>query len=526
MRIAILCNGRTLAQWQRRAIGLIADKHELFLLVCEDPPMPRKAVAHGLYYLLNLLSVRNRQTRPVPFPANDFPIAGRIEFKPEMRGAWAALPDTLLDWIAEQRIDAIIKFGLNLLRVPDDDRLTAPILSYHHGDPRGFRGRPAGFYELLQRKRFVGQIVQILSNRLDSGEVLAFAESRASSHSYRRTLTDAFSLSPPLLPKALEALESGERLPIEPTGTAYRLPSNGTVLRFMAGRIRRLVKHLAYGAFVEKSWRVSTVSVEDALDPLQAIGQAGANNDRWRTLSVWPPHRFHADPFFHGPGGAILMEAMDGRTGKGHLVRVDGDAQQSIAGLAGHVSYPAGISEGGRDYVIPETCGWSKPAVFAIEGGSAVRIADLDIDEPAILDPTFLRHEDRLYLFGNRRDEAPSILRLWSAPGLFGRFEEHPESPIRISVRGGRMAGPVHRWPAGLVRLGQDFRSGYGDGIIAFRIEELSADRYRETEIGAASFDQVKGPHTLDHRDGTLLFDWYRECFSPLAGVRRLMNRL
>ena len=68
MRIAILCNGRTLAEWQRRAIDLIAGKHELFLLVCDDPPMPRKALRHGLYYLLNLLSVRNRLTRASPLP--------------------------------------------------------------------------------------------------------------------------------------------------------------------------------------------------------------------------------------------------------------------------------------------------------------------------------------------------------------------------------------------------------------------------------------------------------------------------
>ena len=175
---------------------------------------------------------------------------------------------------------------------------------------------------------------------------------------------------------------------------------------------------------------------------------------------------------------------------------------------------------------MPEVCGWSRPAIFAIENNAAVRVANLDIDAPAILDPTLLRHEGRIYLFGNRRDEGPSILRLWSAGGLFDRFEEHPASPVRTSVRGGRMAGPIHHWPAGLFRLGQDFGAGYGDGIIAFRIDELTSERYRETEIGARSFDRVRGPHTLDVHEGTLLFDWYEERFSLLAGIRRLMNRI
>jgi hypothetical protein len=87
------------------------------------------------------------------------------------------------------------------------------------------------------------------------------------------------------------------------------------------------------------------------------------------------------------------------------------------------------------------------------------------------------------------------------------------------------MAGPIHRWPGGLFRLGQDFRSAYGDGILAFRIEDLTTERYREVEAGAASFDEVKGPHTIDIRRGELLFDWYEEGRSPFAGVRRLLNR-
>jgi hypothetical protein len=525
MRIAILCNGRTLSEWQRRAIELIATDHELYLLTCEEPAAKRDAWRHGLYYLLNLASVRNRANRPVPFPTAVFEIAGHLEFVPEQRGAWSSLPDKALDWIGAHRIDAIIKFGLGLLTVPGPEKLAAPILSYHHGDPRSFRGRPAGFYEIDQGAPFLGQVIQILSNRLDSGEVLAFAESRISPHSYRRTLIDAFSLSPALLPNALAVLESGARLPIEAKGANYRLPRNAAVLGFTARRAAHLARRLAYGAFVEKQWRVSLVQLGDADNPLAAVAKANRRRKEWRTLPIQPPHRFHADPFFHGDQ-SILLEAMNGRTGKGELMRTGNDDQQLIEGLSGHISYPAGIEEDGRAYLVPEIRSWSRPAIFSIEGNRVARVADLDIDEEAILDPTLLRHESRLYLFGNRASDGSSILRLWSAEGLFGRFEEHPASPIRTSVRGSRMAGPIHRWPAGLFRLGQDFRSAYGDGILAFRIEELAAEGYREAETGAASFDGVKGPHTVDFSRGELLFDWYEERASPFAGVRRLLNRL
>jgi hypothetical protein len=526
MRIAILCNGRTLAEWQRRAIERIADKHELYLLICDDPPQQRKAGRHGLYYLLNLASVRNRANRSVPFPTADVEIVDRLDFQPQQQGAWSTLPDKMLDWVKANRIDAIVKFGLNLLRIPEGDRLTTPILSYHHGDPRFYRGRPAGFYELAKGEPFLGQVVQILSNKLDSGEVLAFGQSRVSPHSYKQTLIDAFCLSPALLPQALAALGSGQRLPIEPHGPNYRLPGNTAVLRFAAGRAKHLVRRLAYGAFVEKQWRVSLAQVGEAADPLVAVTEASRHRNEWRTFPVRRPHGFHADPFFHGSDGPILLEAMNSRTGKGELLRVSGGEQQPIDGLSGHISYPASVEEGGQTYFVPEIRSWSRPAIFAFEDNRAVRVAGLDIDEEAILDPTILRHEGRLYLFANRASEGASTLRLWFADSLFGRFEEHPASPIRTSVRGSRMAGPIHRWPGGLFRLGQDFRSAYGDGVFAFRIEEITAGQYREVEVGAASFDKVKGPHTVDIRRGELLFDWYEERVSPLAGVRRLMNRL
>src|SRR5688500_8415187 len=132
MRIAILCNGRSLTEWQRRAIALIAGRHQLYLLVCDDPRPRRHPVRHGLYYLLNLASVRNRLTRTVPFPSGDIPIVERLDFVAEHRGAWAALPSGALQWIRSNRIDAIVKFGLSLLTVPETHDLAAPILSYHH----------------------------------------------------------------------------------------------------------------------------------------------------------------------------------------------------------------------------------------------------------------------------------------------------------------------------------------------------------------------------------------------------------
>jgi hypothetical protein len=88
------------------------------------------------------------------------------------------------------------------------------------------------------------------------------------------------------------------------------------------------------------------------------------------------------------------------------------------------------------------------------------------------------------------------------------------------------MAGEIMRAGGDLYRLGQDFRESYGDGILAFRIAAIDERSYHEVEAGEAAFSSARGPHTLNRRGETLLFDWYTERRSPLAGVRRVMNRL
>jgi hypothetical protein len=98
-------------------------------------------------------------------------------------------------------------------------------------------------------------------------------------------------------------------------------------------------------------------------------------------------------------------------------------------------------------------------------------------------------------LFGNSVSDGPSVLFLWHSDNLFGKFERNPASPVRASGRGSRMAGAIAHWNGQLYRLGQDWKQGYGDGIIAFRIEKIDPTAYVEVEAGEAAFEKVRGPH-------------------------------
>ena len=534
MRIGIIFDGSTLKRWQYDAIRQVAHGNEFYLMIAHGERAPkRKLPKHAAYYALNVLAMRSRQTRRVPFPANDIPVAGELEFTVDYDGAWASLPQSALDFAIAHRLDAILKFSLNLLRIPTAEALPVPILSYHHGDPRHYRGRPAGFYETADGVQHVGQIVQVLCNTLDAGEILAAGHTPVLPWSYKQTLAAAYRLSPRLLPQALDALRTRQSIDWSPEGRNYRLPSNLSVVRFGLRQARAALTRGLYGAFVEKRWQVSFLDRPGqdltalATDP---TALEAARSD-WRTFEVPKGYMFLADPFF-ARDGTVMAEALSASSGTGHLVSLDPDDPSSDRAVrlydtaGGHLSYPSTFAWEGREWLLPETAHWARPHICALEDRKIAERLDLDIDVERMLDPTMLEHDGTWYLFGNLAEEGPEVLRLWHGESPADRFEEHPQSPIRASIRGSRMGGALIETADGLVRIGQDRRAAYGDGLCLFAVTRISPSRYEEREIARLAFERVSGPHTLNLHGDRLLFDWYADRVSPLAGVRRVSARL
>jgi hypothetical protein len=516
MRICLLVDHAKLAVWQQNALRTLGGGHHLLILSCTNTRVPRRRFAHAAYYLLNLAAIRNAQTRSVSLDPGPQAAVEQTDFQALYAGAWQQLPAEVIDRIALFRPDVILKFGMGLLRVPEG---LPPILSYHHGDPHKFRGRPAGFYEIFHGERMMGQIVQVLSNKLDAGRIAAACESKVLPYSYRGTLEMAYSRSPLLLAPAIARALSASVDPTPPQGPVYTLPDNFQVARFLLMSMRAMLARLLYGLFLEKRWKVS---LAPGASPAELASDSFPSPDAWRTFEVDSRFTFYADPFFSR--GNVIAEGMNARTGKGQLLILR-DPPVVLTDGRHHFSYPATIAGEDDELIVPEISDWSTPRLFRIEGDSLIDCGSLQI-ETRLLDPTLLKVDGGFLLFGNNADEGADVLRLWSAPALGGPFVEHPDSPVLISAKGGRMAGGFIRQDGQLFRLGQDGSGAYGDGIVVFRVETASVHRYREDAIGALRFDDVSGPHTLNFSESEAVFDWYVDRLSPFAGVRRLLARI
>jgi hypothetical protein len=514
-RVALICDNGRIAQWQRRALEEAGVTRIALLLDCRNTCSQRRLIAHGGYYLLNMLAIRSRATRMVDVASCGIAVDEHVAFDAETAGAWQSLPATVLARVRAVAPAVIVKFGMGLLRVPPFETLPAPILSYHHGDPAAFRGRPAGFWETARGTPLLGQVVQVLANRLDAGAVVAQAETKVYAHSYRATMIEAYRHSPLLLAPAIARAVAGEHLPAG-HGPNHRLPSNAAVAGMAARMARKWLGRLAYGALFEKEWRVS-IAPRPA-DPLAATPATA------RELPVPRGYTILADPFLCA-NGDVLAEGVHARSGLGHILRIahDGAVETVMAGQ-GHASYPAVVATAAGEAMLPETARWATPALYPLDGSARVPLA-IEGD-PRLLDPTLFAHGGQFYLFANDHGVGPHAQMLWVADAQTGPYRRHPASPIRISPRGGRMGGAILGLNGRLYRLGQDGARGYGERLVAFEVTTLTLDAYAEREAGEIAFAGVRGPHTLNVNADRMVFDHYHERFAPLAGVRRLMARL
>jgi hypothetical protein len=524
----LITDGLTVHEWQRRALATLPAGDKITVFACTNTRLKRQYARHFLYYVLNTLSVRNPLTAQAALGDIDGRLVEARSFESEWEGNWQRLPAEIADSIGSSGAVAVLKFGMGLMRVPEG--VSMPILSYHHGDPDQYRGRPAGFYEMANGTPVMGQMIQSISNKLDAGEVLAFAETRVMPHSWRATLIESFRHSPLLLSQAIANALSGTTIAKARNGKNYRLPSNWTVAKHVIRTGWIFAKRIAYGLLAEKNWRVAVIESPDSALDLATSAQPFPVLATWHNLETPAGYTFLADPFFV-PDGGLLVEALEAHSGRGALLHIGPNKTTKLNEAVGHHSYPSLVEEGGQLYCVPEIADWSPPMIYPLEeGGSKLGPSvALDIPNPSgITDPTFLSHNGKLWLFGNRKTEGSNVLRLWSANSLFGRFTEHPQSPIRISPNGGRMGGNCLANDGKLYRLGQNFEVDYGDGISVFEIATLDTEQYAERQVGGLRFTGVKGPHSFnlsnDHKK--VVFDWYSDRYTPMAGIRRLRSRL
>ncbi len=530
--ILIVGASESLPTWQGEALreAMQGGLQIAGILHClNDAPRQVRLGTIGYYLLATTARLRNSMTQEVAISELVPRRVPRLRFESEWEGSWQRIPEGIIERLPQS--DVAVKLGMGLLRDPQELPFRHGVVSYHHGEPETYRGRPAVFHEFCAGEPVVGVIVQRLSNTLDGGEVLARGYSRVVPYSYRRTLEELYATGVPLLAQSLRALKRGTGKGVNVLGPNRTLPSNPTVARAAVRLLSAGGRRLVYGAFREKRWRVAQLTPSVADRDASLLDQLRRLNARsWIVLPVPSGSTFVADPA-GAPDGRIYCEALRSLSGRGVISSYaqEGWVDVPIPVGSAHLSYPQVVSHAGASYIFPEMAQAGSPTLFRLNSSGLsidTAIALVGLEGERLLDGTLYSDGDSWYLFGSRAGEPPSRLDLWTAASIFGPWAQHPESPVCLDPRRARMAGPLVMRDGHLYRFGQDGAVGYGRGVAVNRITRLSDRDYEEKPLGEVALSGVVGPHTILFESHNVWFDFYTERWTPLAGLRRLKARL
>ncbi|MBP4046241.1 glucosamine inositolphosphorylceramide transferase family protein [Chromobacterium violaceum] len=516
IKAALILDNKSLTKWQRDALEASRDKLDIcVILSCNNTRSKRNYANNFLYYILNYFTLVNHQTIKSEFCCGGIEV---VEFDSIYDGVWQKIPHSVSEKLGALGVKVVIKFGMSLLRI-DEHLEPYRILSFHHGDPAHFRGRPAGFYELLFNKSSIGVIVQELSNRLDAGRVWAICHSKIHHHSYKKTAEAFYSKSKYVLSKALVNLSNNKPIDISPDGKNYRLPSNMLVAKFFLTLLTRKVRRVFYGLFFEKNWNIATYNDCDVMrDNVLRI-------DKARPAILSRGYRFYADPFFSSNGKTIRLEALNSSNGLGEIIEVDAETLEGETVLlkGRHYSYPYSFLVDGREILVPEVASHSSPFFLENTLDSSVLKPFKGLENVRVVDGTLTFKDGLFYFFCGHNGSAEDCLYLFYSEGLDEDFVSHPLNPVVIDPARARMGGRIIFRDGKYFRVGQNNSFGYGDGIAFCEITKLSTTEYEEEIFGSLSFEGASGPHTLDVFKNKCVVDYYVDKFSLLAWYRRLM---
>lgn len=522
-QIGLLVDSPYISRWQAEALRLTQDVAEVrVVLLCENSRVHRSVRRNFLYYVLNIFSIRNNQNVAIPWSEVVGDDCAVIRFSCEYDGSWQVIDEGVSEQTAGLNLDVIVRFGMNLIKNPASLPAKHGILSFHHGDPRSFRGRPAGFYEVLKDVDAVGVIVQELSPRLDSGRVFAFGRYRLTRHSYRRTLEHVFAQGSALLRLAIMNCQSGESIELGEPGRVFRLPSNSVVMRFFTVLLWRKFLRLLFGLFFHRKWGVSWTSF-----PID--GELPEHMSLTDLRSVKKPVgvTFVADPFILG-NETFVCEAMPKGGFRGVLMIHDGrnwsELDTSFLGQSHHLSFPFVFEADDCTYILPEMAQHGHQSLWLMnEKNCVVRSHKLNgLAGHRLIDPVLMRSGHLWWLFAGLLGNESDHLYLWSSTSLEGNFEFHPKNPIVIDPSRARNAGGFIAVNGDLYRLGQNNCREYGDGISVCRVNVLDETSYSEEVVSSIKTKGFQGPHTLHTRGEIAIVDHYSTSWDLLAWLPRL----
>ena len=545
LRIGLLTNTMEQPQWAIDALRQIeaagCGRIELVIMP-ETPPQPStsrvksiiKNREYLLYHLYNRLDAKRFRKEPDPFTPGSIASLVKdvdvVRLRPRMTQHCDYFEDPDVERILAYDLDVAIRFGFRILKGRALEIARFGVWSYHHGDNLVNRGGPPGFWEVMEGTPVTGSILQILTEKLDGGQVLyrSWASTdqlsvvRNQANFYRKTSTFLARKLCELHregPAALEDRSGVARGFVPYTQRLYTQPKNAEMLRLLsrlAGRFVRLK--------LDRLKSVEQWSLAYLIDRSHEDGASPVPPALYRSTLLAPPKgAFWADPFVvrRGDRYYVFFEEWLEEAGKAHISCIEIDAKgkasppRKVLECDYHLSYPFTFEWQGTQYMIPETGDNRTVELWrAVEFPDKWELDRVLMRDIYAVDATLEEIDGRWWMFANVAPvEGASTwdeLHLFYADSPLGPWRPHRRNPVKSDVRSARPAGRLIRVGNELYRPSQDCSASYGHGTVINRITRLDLDAFEEVEVARLHANwrrDLTGMHTINSAGGMTVVD-------------------
>jgi hypothetical protein len=437
--------------------------------------------------------------------------------------------------IRAQNLDVLIRIGFRILRGDVLTTAHSGVWSFHHGDNSVNRGGPPCYWEAMERWPVTGCTLQVLSEDLDNGFVLARTWSATVHDSvtdnrnsnYWKSLSLVVRQLRDLHAKGTEQFFADHRRerphPAFYSRRLYRPPILRELFPLVALRFLRWVRN----AIVYRLWFDQWILMFSLNEQI--------NSSLWRYRRLVPPvDRFWADPFVvhRSDRYFIFFEELVYAEGNAHVAVIEIDAKgnaspaRTVLRTPQHVSYPSVFEHAGDTWMLLESRATrSVPLYRCTQFPDQWQFVMNLMDGVVAVDPTLHLHEGRWWLFVNMVENpgAPSydeLFLFYADDFRTNNWTAHPLNPIVSDARCARPAGRLFTRNGYLYRPSQDCSGRYGYGMNLNVVEVLNTAQYSErvvTRIEPSWAPDVVSVHTFNTVDELHVVD---------AQVRRRRFRL
>jgi hypothetical protein len=403
--------------------------------------------------------------------------------------------DQDVETILAYSLDVALRFGFRILRGRALQIARYGVWSHHHADNRVLRGGPNSFWEVMEARPVTGAVLQVLTERLDDGKVIARTWSATDPSSLSLSRNRLYWKTAALVGRALRDLQQDGSAGLEQEADQHyapyseRLhtrPSNLQAVPILARFAVRNLRRLAGDLVGERPWSLA-----------YSLGQPGDEMPtafhnfkvvQAPTGCSWSePFPFCADGkrvvFFkeqatEGDWSRVAVLALDeqGRPGPPTIALATGD----------RLGYPFVFEWRGERWLLPDT-GGSELTLYrcrSFPGDWQAEQRVLPIRAGA--NPTLFEQDGRWWLFVNLAEPGAALedeLHLFWADSPLGPWQPYRRNPIRSDARAALPAGGLFNWRGQLYRPARDCSAGPGSAIAIQLVERLGPHDYSEREV-------------------------------------------